>query len=68
MERQVRDDAVDVGLVPAGVSEWRLVGKAGQDDYAATYLTDAVRQIAVQRNAIAAGTSMGEPMGLRGFE
>ncbi|WP_062989561.1 ABC transporter permease [Nocardia anaemiae] len=58
VERQVREDAVDVGLVPAGSGEWRLVGKAGQDDNAATYLTAAVRQIAVQRNAIAAGTSM----------
>ncbi|WP_433761159.1 ABC transporter permease [Nocardia sp. CA-135398] len=58
VERQVRDDAVDVGLVPIGSGEWRLVGKAGQDENAATFLTGAVRQIAVQRNAIAAGTSM----------
>ncbi|WP_433684554.1 ABC transporter permease [Nocardia sp. CA-119907] len=58
VERQVRDDAVDVGLVPAAGGGWRLVGKAGKDDNAATYVTAAVRQITVQRNAAAAGTSM----------
>lgn len=56
--QQVDDDAVDVGLVPAGPGEWRLVGKAGQDSNAAIYLTGAVRQLTVQRNAIAAGTSV----------
>lgn len=58
VEHQVRDDAVDVGLVPAAGGGWRLVGKAGNDDNAATYVTAAVRQITVQRNAAAAGTSM----------
>ncbi|MFI6361977.1 ABC transporter permease [Nocardia sp. NPDC050630] len=58
VERRVREDAVEVGLVPTGSGEWRLVGKAGQDDNAETYLTAAVRQIMLQRNAIAAGTSM----------
>lgn len=56
--QKVDDDAVDVGLMPAGAGEWRLVGKAGQDSNAATYLTGAVRQLTVQRNAIAAGTSV----------
>jgi ABC-2 type transport system permease protein len=58
VERRVRDDAVDVGLVPAASGGWRLVGKAGRDDKAATYVTAAVTQITVQRNAVAAGTSM----------
>ncbi|WP_330256323.1 ABC transporter permease [Nocardia sp. NBC_00565] len=58
VEQQVRDDAVDVGLVPAAAGEWRLLGKAGEDDNAATYVTAAVRQITVQHNAAAAGTSM----------
>lgn len=58
VEQQVRDDAVDVGLVPAAAGEWRLLGKAGEVDNAATYVTAAVRQITVQHNAAAAGTSM----------
>ncbi|GAB2674623.1 ABC transporter permease [Nocardia goodfellowii] len=59
VERRVRDDEVDVGLVP-GDSGWRLIGRAAEDDDAKTYLTAAAQQIALQRNAAAAGTSMTE--------
>ncbi|MEV0293947.1 ABC transporter permease [Nocardia sp. NPDC050710] len=58
VEQQVRGEAVDVGLVPVDAGGWRLVGKAAEDDNAATYLTAAAQQLAVQRNAAAAGISL----------
>ncbi|WP_405180022.1 ABC transporter permease [Nocardia sp. NBC_01377] len=56
-EQQVRDEQVDVGLVPTD-SGWRLIGKSAEDDNAATYLGAAAQQIALQRNAEASGTSL----------
>lgn len=56
-EQQVRDEEVDVGLVPSD-SGWRLIGKSAEDDNAATYLGAAAQQIALQRNAEASGTSL----------
>ncbi|WP_194819176.1 ABC transporter permease [Nocardia sp. XZ_19_385] len=57
VEQQVRDDDADVGLVPDD-SGWRLIGRAAENSEAKTYLTAAAQQIALQRNAAAAGTSM----------
>ncbi|MEV0250824.1 ABC transporter permease [Nocardia sp. NPDC050712] len=57
VERAVLDDQADAGLVPAD-SGWRLIGRAAENDDAKTYLTAAAQQIALQRNAAAAGTSM----------
>lgn len=58
VERQVRDGKADVGLVPADGGGWRLVSKAEENSDAATYISAAVQQLTVQRNAAAAGTSM----------
>ncbi|MFI9504467.1 ABC transporter permease [Nocardia sp. NPDC052566] len=58
VERQVRDESVDVGLVPNDPSGWRLIGKTSENDNAATYLGAAAQQLALQRNAVAAGTSI----------
>ncbi|MEV0340663.1 ABC transporter permease [Nocardia sp. NPDC050713] len=58
VEQQVRDEDVEVGLVAADQGGWRLVGDTAQNDDAATYLTAAAQQLAVQRNAAAAGLSM----------
>ncbi|QLY33650.1 ABC transporter permease [Nocardia huaxiensis] len=57
VEQRVRDGDADVGLVPAA-GGWRLIGKTGENENASTYLGGAVRQIALQRNATAAGTSL----------
>ncbi|MFE3542432.1 ABC transporter permease [Nocardia sp. NPDC059177] len=59
VEQQVRDEVVDVGLVPAD-SGWLLVGKTAEDDEATTYITAAAQQLALQRNAAAAGVSLEE--------
>ncbi|MFF2087853.1 ABC transporter permease [Nocardia sp. NPDC058176] len=58
VEQQVRDDVVDVGLVPAEPSGWLLIGKTAEDTDTATYITAAAQQIALQRNADAAGVSL----------
>ncbi|MGY0503171.1 ABC transporter permease [Nocardia sp. FBN12] len=60
VEQLVREDAVDVGLVPAEPTGWQLIGKTAEDDDATTYITAAAQQIAVQRNAAAAGVSLEE--------
>ncbi|MEV6658841.1 ABC transporter permease [Nocardia fluminea] len=60
VEQSVRDDEVDVGLVPADPSGWQLIGKTAEDDNATTYITAAAQQIALQRNAAAAGVSLEE--------
>ncbi|MRH90508.1 ABC transporter permease [Nocardia sp. SYP-A9097] len=57
LEQQVKDEMVTVGLLP-DASGWRLIGKSAKNDDASTYLTAAVRQITLQRNAVAAGTSI----------
>ncbi|WP_067563769.1 ABC transporter permease [Nocardia acidivorans] len=57
LEQQVEDETVTVGLLP-DANGWRLIGKSAKNDDASTYLTAAVRQITVQRNAVAAGTSI----------
>ncbi|MFE6857247.1 ABC transporter permease [Nocardia sp. NPDC057668] len=54
---QVRDESADVGLGP-DTNGWKLYGKAAENENAATYLTAAAGQLAVQRNAAAAGTSV----------
>ncbi|MEV6222953.1 ABC transporter permease [Nocardia fluminea] len=60
VEQSVREDEVDVGLVPADPSGWQLIGKTAEDDNATTYITAAAQQIALQRNAAAAGVSLEE--------
>ncbi|MFC9661272.1 ABC transporter permease [Nocardia sp. NPDC127606] len=60
VEQLVREDEVDVGLVPADPSGWQLIGKTAEDDNATTYITAAAQQIALQRNAAAAGVSLEE--------
>ncbi|MFE1593308.1 ABC transporter permease [Nocardia sp. NPDC058705] len=60
VERLVRADEVEVGLVPAEPSGWQLIGKTAQDDNATTYITAAAQQVALQRNAAAAGVSLEE--------
>ena len=58
VEQLVREDEVDVGLVPADPSGWQLIGKTAEDDNATTYITAAAQQIALQRNAAVAGVSL----------
>ncbi|APE33207.1 ABC transporter permease [Nocardia mangyaensis] len=58
VEQQVRDDVVDVGLVPVEPSGWLLIGKTAEDTDTATYITAAAQQIALQHNADAAGVSL----------
>ncbi|WP_328711783.1 ABC transporter permease [Nocardia salmonicida] len=60
VEQLVREDEVDVGLVPADLSGWQLIGKTAEDDNATTYITAAAQQIALQRNAAVAGVSLDE--------
>ncbi|MFE9784201.1 ABC transporter permease [Nocardia salmonicida] len=60
VEQSVREDEVDVGLVPADASGWQLIGKTAEDDNATTYITAAAQQIALQRNAAVAGVSLDE--------
>ncbi|MGX1878432.1 ABC transporter permease [Nocardia fluminea] len=58
VEQLVREDEVDVGLVPADPGGWQLIGKTAEDDNATTYITAAAQQIALQRNAAAAGVPL----------
>ncbi|MEU4646233.1 ABC transporter permease [Nocardia fluminea] len=60
VEQLVREDEVDVGLVPADPGGWQLIGKTAEDDNATTYITAAAQQIALQRTAAAAGVSLEE--------
>ncbi|MFE6923189.1 ABC transporter permease [Nocardia sp. NPDC057663] len=60
VEQLVRDDAVEVGLVPAQPTGWQLIGKTSENDDATTYITAAAQQIALQRNAAEAGVSLEE--------
>lgn len=57
VEQQVRDGDVDAGLM-AGSDGWRLIGKESVNDDVSTYVTTAAQQLALQRNAEAAGTSL----------
>ncbi|MEU4313551.1 ABC transporter permease [Nocardia sp. NPDC024068] len=59
VEQQVRDGAAEAGLV-AGPDGWRLIGKESVNDEVNTYVTTAAQQLALQRNAEAAGTSLEE--------
>ncbi|MGI5217111.1 ABC transporter permease [Nocardia sp. CA-290969] len=59
VEQQVRDGEVDAGLV-ADPGGWRLIGKESVNDDVNTYVTTAAQQLALQRNAEAAGTSLEE--------
>lgn len=59
LESQVRDGSVEVGLVPAdGDAGWRLIGKSNENSDASRYITAGAHQVAIERNAIAAGTSI----------
>ncbi|MFC6009755.1 ABC transporter permease [Nocardia lasii] len=60
VEHLVREDEVDVGLVPAEPDGWQLIGRNAENDNATTYLTAAVRQLTLERNAAAAGISLAE--------
>lgn len=57
VEQQVRDESADIGLVP-DANGWRILGKTAENDDASTYVTAAAQSLAVQRNAVAAGTSI----------
>ncbi|NKY35358.1 ABC transporter permease [Nocardia speluncae] len=59
VEQQVRDGEADAGLVsdPGG---WRLIGKESVNDEVNTYVTTAAQQLALQRNAEAAGITLDE--------
>ncbi|MFI5718181.1 ABC transporter permease [Nocardia sp. NPDC051750] len=59
VEQQVRDGEVDAGLA-AAPGGWRLIGKESVNDEVSTYVTTAAQQLALQRNAAAAGTSLQE--------
>ncbi|AKU18440.1 ABC transporter permease [Luteipulveratus mongoliensis] len=59
VEQQVRDGKADVGLVPTS-GGWRLVGDTDKDTDVAAYVQTSAAQIAVQRNAAAAGTTVEE--------
>ncbi|WP_067812906.1 ABC transporter permease [Nocardia inohanensis] len=58
VEQQVRDDSAEAGLVPAQPGGWQLLGKTGENDAVNTYVGAAVRQLAIARNAAAAGLSL----------
>ena len=59
VEQQVRAGEADAGLVsdPGG---WRLIGKESVNDEVNTYVTTAAQQLALQRNAEAAGITLDE--------
>lgn len=57
LEQQVRDGTVDTGLV-AAPDGWRLIGEDAVEDDISTPIVAAARQLALQRNAEAAGTSL----------
>ncbi|MET9210706.1 MULTISPECIES: ABC transporter permease [unclassified Nocardia] len=59
VEQQVRDGTVEVGLVPVD-GGWQLIGKTAENDDATTYISAAAAQLALQRNAEAAGVSLEE--------
>ncbi len=58
VNQRVRTGSSDVGLLPTASGGWRLVGKTTKDDNAEVYITAAVTQLTMQRNAIVAGTSI----------
>lgn len=58
VEQQVRDGDADAGLVPGASNGWQLLGKTGENDTVNTYVSAAAGQLAVQRNAAAAGISL----------
>ncbi|MFD6397969.1 ABC transporter permease [Nocardia sp. NPDC060249] len=60
VEQLVREETVDAGLVPADTGGWQLIGKTAEDEDATTYITAAAQQLALQRNAAAAGVSLEE--------
>ncbi|KNX39017.1 ABC transporter permease [Luteipulveratus halotolerans] len=57
VEKQVRDGDADAGLVRTGTG-WQLIGDTDENDDLSTYVGTAAAQLAVQRNAAAAGTTM----------
>lgn len=57
VEQQVRDGDADAGLVRTGQG-WQLIGDTDKNDDLSTYVGAAASQLAVQRNAAAAGTTM----------
>lgn len=57
VQERVSSGKVDAALVRDG-DGWRLVGKSSRNTQLASYIGQAVRSDAVQRNAAAAGTSM----------
>ena len=57
VEQQVRDGDADAGLVRTGPG-WQLIGDTDKNDDLSTYVGAAASQLAVQRNAAAAGTTM----------
>lgn len=60
VDQRVRAGTADVGLAPDGAGGWKLIGKNARNDNAATYIGAAVQQLTVQRNALAAGTSIAQ--------
>ncbi|WP_051407223.1 ABC transporter permease [Nocardia sp. CNY236] len=56
VEKQVRDGSVAVGLAPQP-GGWQLLGKTANNNKATTYISTAAGQLAIARNAAAAGIS-----------
>ncbi|WP_151774128.1 ABC transporter permease [Streptomyces abyssomicinicus] len=56
----VLDDEAEVGLLAAGERGWELVGASERDSDAEIWIGAAVRQMVMEQNAAAAGTSMAE--------
>lgn len=58
--RAVQDGTVDVALLPTADGGWRLVGKSSRDGAAQTWIPQSVQQAVLERNATAAGVSLGQ--------
>ncbi|MFC4124662.1 ABC transporter permease [Nocardia rhizosphaerae] len=58
--RQVRDDQVEAGLAPDQPGGWVLIANGSENTEATTYISAAAQQLALQRNAEAAGVSLTE--------
>ncbi|MFU8872163.1 ABC transporter permease [Micromonospora sp. SL4-19] len=59
VEDAVRAGEVDAGLVPTA-DGWRLLGKTDQESAASIWIGAAVQQLALARNAAAAGTTVAD--------
>ncbi|MBO0853447.1 MAG: ABC transporter permease [Nocardia sp.] len=58
VEQAVRSGSADAGLVPDPPTGWRLIGKSSRNNDLDTAVGTAAAQLAMQRNAAAAGTTI----------